>query len=187
MKQNRLCDAEEVEMALLTILEAPHPILSQRARAVREDEFGPELLKLLENMAITMYAAPGVGLAAPQIGDSRRIIVADPGNEEGELDRQLYSMVNPEIIARSTSKIKYGESCLSVPDFEQLVMRSQIITVRWQNKQGEFVEQEFSDFSAIVIQHELDHLDGVTLLEHTSQFRKKRYVSRRKKRRKLRR
>ena len=170
-------------MALLTILEAPHPILSQKARLVRENEFGLQLKKLLEDMAITMYAAPGVGLAAPQIGDSRRIVVADPGNNEGENTRQLYSMVNPEIIRKSKSKITYGESCLSVPEFEQSVLRYKVITVRWQDFNGDFYEEEFSDFPAIVLQHELDHLDGITLLEHTSKFRKKRYITRSKKRR----
>jgi peptide deformylase len=110
-------------MALLPILSAPHPVLSAKARKVRPDEFGAELLRLLDDMAETMYAAPGVGLAAPQIGDSRRILVADPGFEGEEGARRkgvdLVYMVNPEIIEASATKIKWEESCLSVPDLSQ--------------------------------------------------------------------
>ena len=104
-------------MALLPILEAPHPILSKKARPVEASEFGPELVQLLEDMAETMYDAPGVGLAAPQIGDSRRILVADPSNNEDGDTPALYQMVNPTIINKSPSLISYEESCLSVPEF----------------------------------------------------------------------
>ena len=102
-------------MALLPILEAPHPILSQKARSVTDSEFGPELVQLLDDMAETMYDAPGVGLAAPQIGDSRRILVADPSNNDDADAPSLFKMVNPKIISKSASLISYEESCLSVP------------------------------------------------------------------------
>ena len=97
-------------MAILTIVEAPHPVLAKRARNVDDSEFGPELENFLNDMAETMYAAPGVGLAAPQVGDGRRILVADPGNDEGKAIRKLYKMVNPEIISKSKETILYEES-----------------------------------------------------------------------------
>ena len=168
-------------MAILDILEAPHPILSQVARDIDEEEFGPSLVELLNNMAITMYAAPGVGLAAPQIGDSRRIIVADPGNDDETIPRKLYHMVNPVIGETEREKIKYDETCLSVPEYSQLVNRHKRIRVRWQDGLGKPHEEWFEGFAAIVIQHEMDHLQGITLLEHSNRLKRSRYIKRRKK------
>lgn len=172
-------------MAILPILEAPHPILSKKARPVRDDEFTPALEKLLADMAETMYAAPGVGLAAPQIGDSRRILVADPGNQEdddGEKHLDLLLMVNPVIAERSREKITYEESCLSVPEYYLDVKRAKRIRVTWQDAKGAPQERWFEDFPAIVLQHEMDHLEGVTLLEHSSRLKRSRYLIRRRKR-----
>ncbi|MFT5681629.1 MAG: peptide deformylase [Myxococcota bacterium] len=171
-------------MAILTILEAPHPTLSLKARPVTDDEFTPALRQLLADMAETMYAAPGVGLAAPQVGDSRRIIVADPGNEEdddGNKHLDLLFMVNPVIAERSRDLITYEESCLSVPDYYLDVKRSRRIRVTWQDGHGAPQERWFEEFPAIVIQHELDHLQGVTLLEHSSRLKRSRYLIRRRK------
>ncbi len=171
-------------MAILEILEAPHPILKAKAREVQEDEFGEDLKKFLENMAITMYAAPGVGLAAPQVGDSRRILVADPGNNYDGTPRKLYSMVNPTIIAKGPDFITYEESCLSVPEFYITVKRYQKITVQWKDALGNVHQEDFEEFPAIVLQHEMDHLEGITLLDRSTRFRRSRYVSKRKKLRK---
>ena len=168
-------------MPILDILEAPHPVLSAKARKVTEEEFGEKLKVFLENMAITMYAAPGVGLAAPQVGDGRRILVADPGNNDDGTPRQLYSMVNPEIVEKSSDYITYEESCLSVPEFYINVKRYKQITVRWQDAFGNTHQEEFAEFPAIVLQHEMDHLEGVTLLDRSSRFRRSRYISKRKK------
>jgi len=173
-------------MAILPILEAPHPVLEKKAREVQEDEFTEELAVLLENMAITMYAAPGVGLAAPQIGDSRRILVADPGNNNDDTPRTLYSMVNPKIISHSEELITYEESCLSVPEFYLNVKRFQQIAVEWQDAKGNVHRKVFEDFPAIVLQHEMDHLEGTTLLDRSSRLRRSRYISKQKKRRKKR-
>lgn len=175
-------------MALLDILEAPHPILSQKARPVRDDEFGAALVKLLDDMAETMYAAPGVGLAAPQVADSRRILVADPGfeGEDGELRKgvELVHMVNPVITQRSKELIKWEESCLSVPEYEVGVKRNKTITVQWRDGQGEAHERVYDGFPAVVIQHEMDHLDGKTLLDHSSRLKRSRYLKRQIKARK---
>jgi len=172
-------------MAILNIIEAPHPILSKRARPVRDDEFTDALRQQLQDMAETMYAAPGVGLAAPQVSDSRRILVADPGNQEddnGEKHADLMLMVNPEIVARSRDKITYEESCLSVPEFYLDIKRARRIQVRWQDGDGAVHERWFEGFPSIVLQHEMDHLNGKTLLEHSSRFKRSRYISRKKKR-----
>lgn len=168
-------------MPILNILEAPHPILSQVAKVVAEDEFGDELVELLNNMAMTMYAAPGVGLAAPQIGDARRIIVADPGNDDDTIPRKLYHMVNPVIEEKSPDRMKYDESCLSVPEYSQLVNRHRRIRMTWRSPLGEHHEEWFEGFPAIVMQHELDHLEGITLLEHSNRLKRSRYIKRRKK------
>ena len=171
-------------MALLPILEAPHPILSQKARVVAETEFGPELVQLLEDMAETMYDAPGVGLAAPQIGDSRRILVADPNNNDDDDTPTLYKMVNPKIISKSPTFISYEESCLSVPEFYVNVKRFEELTVEWQDGMGNTHREVFSGFPSIVLQHEMDHLEGITLLEKSSKFKRSRYMSKIKKQRK---
>ncbi len=172
-------------MALLPIIEAPDPVLSKKARPVREDEFGEALAAHLEDMTETMYAAPGVGLAAPQVGDSRRILVADPGfeGEDGETQKgiELVKMVNPVITARSDEKIRWEESCLSVPEFFQNVDRARSITMTWQDATGAAQEKVYEGFPAVVLQHEMDHLDGITLLEHTSRLKRSRYMGKRRK------
>jgi len=173
-------------MALLDILEAPHPVLKKKARAVLDTEFGPDLAQLFEDMAETMYAAPGVGLAAPQIGDSRRILVADPGfdGEDGEENKgdQLVYMANPVILSRSEDTITWSEACLSVPEYSQDIRRSNTIVVQYQGADGQTLERTFEAFPAVVIQHEMDHLDGITLLEHSSRFKRSRYLKKQKKR-----
>ena len=168
-------------MAILNILEAPHPILSKKAREVEEEEFGPALVKQISDMVETMYDAPGVGLAAPQIGDSRRILVADPGNDDEQSARKLYRMVNPKIIERSKDKIPYSESCLSVPTFSLKIQRYRRIHVEWRDGLGNTFSEWFEEFPSIVIQHEMDHLQGITLLDKASRFKKNRYIARRKK------
>lgn len=168
-------------MAILEILTAPHPVLAKRARDVRDDEFGDELVTLASNMAETMYAAPGVGLAAPQIGDSRRIVVVDSGSGE-ERGRGLYRMVNAEIAERSRETIFWEETCLSVPDLEVQMERNRRIRVTWREPDGTPRDEWFEDYEAVIVQHELDHLEGTVILDAISRFRRKRYISRRKKR-----
>lgn len=168
-------------MAVLEILEAPHPLLSQRARDVREDEFGPALAAHLSDMAETMYAAPGVGLAAPQVGDLRRIVVADPGAGEKDEGRRLYQMVNPEIVERSRETTESEEQCLSVPEITVRVKRHVHVTVAWRDPWGAAHQERFSDWAATVMQHELDHLVGQTLYDRASGLKRSRYLKSRKK------
>ena len=168
-------------MAILEILEAPHPLLSQRAREVREDEFGESLAAHLSDMAETMYAAPGVGLAAPQVGDLRRIVVADPGAGEDDEGRRLYQMVNPELVERSRELTESEEQCLSVPEITVKVKRHVTVTVAWRDPWGREHREAFEDWAAIVIQHELDHLVGQTLYDRASGLKRSRYLRARKK------
>ena len=172
-------------MAVLPILEAPHPILSQIARSVREDEFGEDLNRLLEDMTETMYIAPGVGLAAPQIGDSRRILVMDPGNNDDESERMLFHVVNPIIMEHSQETISYEESCLSVPEYYLNMKRYRKIKLQYRDGNGETYERWFEEFPAIIVQHEMDHLEGITLLEHSSRFTKNRYIKKQQKRKRF--
>ena len=166
-------------MALLDIITVPHPTLAAEAREVTEDEFGPELAKLLSDMAETMYAAPGVGLAAPQVNDGRRIIVVDPG--EGDVrGTRLYKMVNPKITDWSKETIPWRETCLSVPEFEVEVTRNLRVLVQWRDAEGNPHSQWFEEFEAVIIQHELDHLVGTVLLDRVSNFRKRRYLKKAK-------
>lgn len=163
-------------MAVLDILTVPHPVLSAQAHEVLDDEFGVGLLQRLSDMAETMYAAPGVGLAGPQVGDSRRIIVIDPG-EDDERGSRLHKMVNPRITRRSRDTITWGETCLSVPEFEVDVRRSRVVDVTWREPlDGAARTATFSDYEAVVVQHELDHLEGIVLLDKVSRFRRSRYL-----------
>ena len=172
-------------MAILEIIEAPHPVLTQKARPVRVDALGADLERRLLDMAETMYAAPGVGLAAPQVSDSRRMLVMDPGYEDDEgtthKGRDLLMMVNPLIVERGRETILWEESCLSVPDMYVDVKRSKKVFVRWQTPHGEVQERWFEEFPAVVVQHEIDHLDGKTLYERASRLKRSRYLARRKK------
>ena len=162
-------------MAVLNILTAPHPALERRARDVEEDEFGPQLARLVSDMAETMYAAPGVGLAAPQVGDARRIMVVDPGEKENR-GRRFFGMINPIIQERSQDTIPWGETCLSVPDFEVEIQRSRRVRVTWRDPNGAPMDGWFEDYESVIVQHELDHLEGTILLDRASLFKRSRYL-----------
>lgn len=165
-------------MAVLDIITAPHPVLELRAREVEPDEFGPELAAHVSDMAETMYAAPGVGLAAPQVSDPRRILVIDSGERE-ERGKRFFALVNPEIVEASEATIPWTETCLSVPEFEVEVQRHQTVVVAFQDPAtGEKKQETFVDYEAVIVQHELDHLAGTLLLDHASRFKRGRYMKR---------
>ncbi|MEQ1570852.1 MAG: peptide deformylase [Myxococcota bacterium] len=165
-------------MAVLDILTAPHPILEAKARPVAPDEFGPDLAKRVSDMAETMYAAPGVGLAAPQVSDPRRIVVLDPGEKE-ERGQRFFAMVNPKIVERSADHIPWNETCLSVPEFEIELQRNRRVRVEWQDpSDGSIRDGWFEDYEAVIVQHELDHLDGTVLLDRASRFKRSWYLKR---------
>lgn len=157
---------------MLKIRTVLDPVLHQKARPVRDNEFGNVLVNYLEEMVATMYAENGVGLAAPQVGDSRRILVMDPDPPNGP----VYHMVNPQILTESDSTSTMEEGCLSVPGQGAKVERPETVTVSWMDGRGNSHTQEFTGFPATVVQHEIDHLNGVTLVSRMSRFKKSRYL-----------
>lgn len=168
-------------MAVLPIITAPHPVLAARAREVQPHEFGPELAKLTSDMAETMYAAPGVGLAAPQVSDGRRVLVIDSSSSDARGTR-LFRMVNPVITERSKDTIEWQETCLSVPELEVWVTRANKITVEWQDAAtGDKVTDTFEEYEAVIVQHEIDHLEGTVILDKVSAFKRGRWIRKMKK------
>lgn len=148
-------------MAVFKIVEIGDPVLRQVAKPVKE--ITPNILKLLNNMADTMYDAEGVGLAAPQIGISKRVIVVDIG--EG-----LIELINPEIIACEGKEVAV-EGCLSVPGKQGDVERWARVKVKGLNRQGEPVEYEAEGLLARAFQHEIDHLDGILYVDKAENLR----------------
>jgi peptide deformylase len=164
-------------MALREILVVPNPVLKQVSQPVaRVDD---ELRALMDDMLETMYAAPGIGLAAIQIGEPRRVIVMDLARE-GE-EKQPRHFVNPEITWRSEETAPYEEGCLSVPEYFDEVQRPARVKLRYLNYQGEPVEEEAEGLFAVCIQHEMDHLDGVLFIDHLSRLKREQAVKKVKK------
>lgn len=151
-------------MALLTIIYPDNPIL--RKKAHRVTAFDTKLQKLADDMIETMLAAPGVGLAAPQVGVSQRLIVVRlPDDEEsrkeyGDQAGVLYVVVNPEIVKASRELVEGVEACLSIPGYFGTVDRHERVVIRGQNLKGQPLRIKASGWLARVFQHEIDHLDG---------------------------
>ncbi len=148
-------------MAVMQIVTHPDPVLRARCEAVTL--FDPALETLAHDMLDTMYAAPGRGLAAPQVGLPLRIFVIDTDWKDGAPDPKAF--VNPEITAASDETVTADEGCLSIPDTPCRVTRPARITLRWQDLDGRGHNAEFDGVAAICIQHELDHLDGVLCID----------------------
>jgi len=149
-------------MAVYKILELGNPVLREKARPV--PKVTPNITKLLDNMADTMYDAKGVGLAAPQIGVSKRIIIVDIG--EG-----LYELLNPEIIAREGLDTEV-EGCLSVPGISGEVQRAARVVIKGLDREGKEVRYEGDGLLARAFQHEVDHLDGVLFVDKAENLTK---------------
>jgi len=159
-------------MAILPILRFPNPVLRETCRDA--DPRDPLLPRLAQDMAETMYAAPGVGLAAPQVGVPIRLIVVDPRGapKEGEKEaRKPLVMLNP-VLARREGCISFEEGCLSLPDFRHDVDRARSITVRFTGLDGGRYELDAEELFAVVVQHEMDHLDGRLLVDYASPLRR---------------
>lgn len=144
---------------MLPILTYPNDILRQRAKAV--ECLDTEIKDLVDQMAQTMYSNEGVGLAAPQVGISKRIIVLDIG--EG-----LISLINPEILKKNEIKELLEEGCLSLPETRVEVTRATEIIVKGMDENGEFVEYHAKGLFARAVQHEMDHLDGKLIIDYAS-------------------
>lgn len=160
-------------MALLEIITVPDPILRRKAHKVTE--FGKEFQTLVANMIETLHEAPGVGLAAPQVAISQRLIVVEYGDDENEdIPPKLYVVANPEIVSASEEMVNGVEGCLSVPDLVGEVERHAEITVKGLNRHGKPVRIKADGWLARIFQHEIDHLDGIVYTDRTDKVWKPR-------------
>src|SRR6478735_2476398 len=160
-------------MALLRIFETPDPVLRQISTPV--EKVDDELRALIADMFETMYDAPGIGLAAVQVGVPKRLLVMDlqePEEEDGEPVREPRVFINPEILSHSDHEVPYTEGCLSVPDQYAEVMRPDEIRARWLDEHGETHEEDLDGLLAVCLQHEMDHLEGVLFIDHLSKLKR---------------
>ncbi len=164
-------------MALREILVVPDPVLKQVSQPV--DKVDDALRALMDDMLETMYAAPGIGLAAIQIGVPKRVIVMDiAGPEEPKAPRYF---VNPEILWASEETEPYEEGCLSIPEIYDEVERPARVKLKYLNYQGEEVIEDAEGLFAVCIQHEMDHLEGVLFIDYLSRLKRDRAVAKVKK------
>jgi peptide deformylase len=149
------------------IVKYPEPVLAKRGEDVTE--FGEDLKTLVEEMFESMYAAHGIGLAAPQIGLSQRLTVIDVNFKKDPADKLV--LINPEIVAREGKQFE-EEGCLSLPEIREKVNRAAKVKVRAQNVVGEWFEVEGEELLARALQHEIDHLDGVLFIDRLSRLKR---------------
>jgi peptide deformylase len=161
-------------MAVLDILTVPHPVLKQVSTPV--ERVDDDLRRLMDDMLETMYAAPGIGLAAIQVGVPRQVIVMDLARQ-GEPPQPRY-FVNPEILWASDETAPYEEGCLSVPEVYDEVDRPARVKLRYLDYHGQEVTEEAEGLFAVCIQHEMDHLKGVLFIDHLSRLKRERAVAR---------
>lgn len=173
-------------MAIREIITVPNPLLKLISKPV-EGGVTDDLRALMDDMLETMYDAPGIGLAAIQVGEPIRVIVMDlqekpegaPEDAEGVKNPRFF--VNPEIISASEELSTYDEGCLSVPEIYDEVKRPTRVRIRYLNYQGEQVEEDCDGLYATCIQHEMDHLNGVLFIDHLSKLKRDRAVTKVKK------
>ena len=165
-------------MALLTIRTYPDAALKQPARPV--ENITGEVAKFAQDLAETMYAAPGVGLAANQVGVPQRIVVLDVHDEETRPGERLLKLVNPVVVERE-GEVVWEEGCLSVPEFTAPVRRARRVLVRAWTPEEREVTIEAEELLAVALQHEIDHLDGKLFLDRLSRLKRDLYRARRKK------
>ena len=142
-----------------------HPDARLKKKSVQVESINDALIKLAEDMMETMYGAPGIGLAAPQIGVLERLIVMDCAKKEDEEPDPII-MVNPLITAASEEKSVYEEGCLSIPDHFAEITRPELVQVQWVDLDGKQHSQEFDGLKSTCIQHEIDHLNGKLFIDY---------------------
>ncbi|RYY23163.1 MAG: peptide deformylase [Sphingomonadales bacterium] len=160
-------------MAVLQILEVPDPLL--RTVSTPVDEVTDETRALIDDMFDTMYDAPGIGLAAIQVGVPKRIVVMDlqeQEDEEGKSIREPRVFINPEILDPAEEQSVYQEGCLSVPDQFADVERPARCRVKWLDEKGAAHDEIFEGLLATCIQHEMDHLEGIVFIDHLSRLKR---------------
>lgn len=155
-------------MALLPIFTAPDPVLKKKATPV--EAVDGDVRQLMDDMLETMYDAPGIGLAAPQVGVLKRVIVVDVSDKEAE--PAPLAIANPEIIAVSDHDSTHEEGCLSVPEHYAEVVRPAEIKLRYLDRENEIREMDADGLLATCIQHEIDHLDGILFIDHISALKR---------------
>jgi peptide deformylase len=155
-------------MAIRKILHYPDKRLRVPGEPVTD--FGPELQTLIDDMAETMYAAPGVGLAATQIGVAKQLFIVDVSSGEGPNDLRIF--INPQIV-KAEGEIDWEEGCLSFPGVHQDITRAEQVKVRAQDRKGNWFEIEADGLMAIALQHEKDHLDGKLMIDHLSALKRR--------------
>ena len=163
-------------MALLRIYETPDPVLRQISTPV--ETVDDDLRAFIADMFETMYDAPGIGLAAVQVGVPKRLLVMDlqepedPDDPESPAVKEPRVFINPEVLWASETSVPYTEGCLSVPDQYAEVLRPDRIRARWLDEQGQAHEQDLDGLLAICLQHEMDHLEGVLFIDHLSKLKR---------------
>jgi len=155
-------------MAVLPILTLPDPVLRKKAKPV--ERIDAELRRLMDDMLATMYDAPGIGLAALQVGVLRRLIVMDPAKDEAP--KSPLVMVNPEMLERSEEMRTHEEGCLSIPDFTAEIERPARTRVSYIDREGKKREAEFKGIWSTLVQHEIDHLNGVLFIDYLSRLKR---------------
>jgi peptide deformylase len=163
-------------MAVLEILKYPHPILKKRSQAV--GQIDEEVKKLIQDMKETMYGASGVGLAACQVGILRRVIVLDISPMDPQ--QSFFALINPEIISEG-GEIDHEEGCLSVPNCLEKVKRKEKVCVKGLSPKGIEIEIKADGILAIALQHEIDHINGVLILDRVSRLKREIYRNKLKK------
>ena len=164
-------------MNKLDILTYPDKTLTQKTSPL--DNIDGKVQEMIDDMATTMYAAPGVGLAAIQVGWDKSVLLYDVSPREES--RVLHVLVNPKIITREGEIISENEGCLSVPDFRADVKRSEFVTVEGHDREGRPIRLDAEGILAIVLQHEIDHLNGTLFIERISSLKRQLYKRRIKK------
>ncbi|MFT9315844.1 peptide deformylase [Acetobacter orientalis] len=167
----------------MPILVAPHPVLRAKARDVRPEDMD-EIRRVLPSMFAAMYEAPGIGLAAPQVGIGLRFVIVDLGEPEA---REPMIMINPKVIAEAETLAAREEGCLSLPNQYAEVTRPEQVRVQWQSVNGDVMERDVDGLLATCIQHEIDHLEGVLFADHLSTLRRNMLLRRLAKEQKLKR
>ncbi len=166
-------------MTVLKVLVYPEKSLLQPS--VKVDNIDDELRQLIDNMGETMFDAPGVGLAAPQVGINKRVIVYDVNarskedDETPEIKEEFRALINPEIISASGSTVSKEEGCLSVLDYNADVKRYEKVSIRALNLEGRKLEFNVEGIPAIIMQHEIDHLDGILFIDRISVLKRAMY------------
>lgn len=166
-------------MAIREIITYPNPLLLYPSETVTV--FDDDLQTLIEDMAETMFDAPGSGLAAVQVAVNKRVVVVNTTQDMENAEKTWYALINPEIIEKDGIYVSEDEGCLSVPDLRATVKRASRVVVKAQDRNGDPLTIEVEGFHAVILQHEIDHLNGILFIEHLSALKRGLYKKKVKK------